>query len=67
MTYKTTTHSFDADTIKWLGEIAKLEADNERPNESKTLRKLIRDKAAELGIVVQPPPGTHTLVNPPKK
>lgn len=61
MAYKTTTHSLDNETIELLGEIAKLEADNEKPNESKTLRKMIREKATHLGLA---PKSKKALVAP---
>lgn len=48
--YKTTTHSLDDETIELLSQIAEAEADEERPNESKALRKMIREKAQALGI-----------------
>lgn len=53
MDYTPTTHSFDPETLQLLGEIAKIEAEHEKPNESKTLRKMIREKAERLGIKVK--------------
>lgn len=53
MEYKTVTHSLDPESIQLLSEIAKAEADNEKPNESRSLRKMIREKAAALSISVK--------------
>ena len=55
MEYKTTTFSLDKECIELLAEIAQREADNnEKPNTSKTLRKMIREKSVEMGIELKP-------------
>lgn len=44
--------SLDEDTAKLLKNIAEREAEGETPNESRAIRRMIREKAQELGIVV---------------
>lgn len=48
--YIRATYSLDTDTQELLEQIAEQESEGERINESRTLRRMIREKASALGI-----------------
>lgn len=54
--YRLRAYTIDDEAKQLLSLIAKMEAaPGERPNDSQTLRQIIREKAAALGIVAPKP------------
>lgn len=54
-TYIITGHSLDPESARLLKEIAELEAEGERPNTSKAVRRMVREKAKVLGLLSKLP------------